>query len=60
MKLIGIEEHFLTEDICEAWKASGLEAHRRLCTGCRQLSDTDGRRGPSCRCQWTPMKSYSV
>ncbi|WEF26106.1 amidohydrolase family protein [Klebsiella aerogenes] len=26
MKLIGIEEHFLTEDVCEAWKASGLEA----------------------------------
>ena len=25
MKLIGIEEHFLTEDVCEAWKASGLE-----------------------------------
>jgi hypothetical protein len=26
MKLIGIEEHFLTEDVCEAWQASGLEA----------------------------------
>lgn len=26
MKLIGIEEHFLTEDVCGAWKASGIEA----------------------------------
>ncbi len=26
MKLIGIEEHFLTGEVCSAWKAAGLDA----------------------------------